>query len=216
MSDGDSVRCGWGLALLALLGCGESTPSRTELCPAPRIERVEDDIAACRRSGGVFVEFGDTCVDSCERLTYGVCGQAMSHGCDCGTGRCFNGWECVPDRCAHHYATDAYGQDAQDRARAIAVDAEAERIRRRINLLNNASIHQELDELRRFKGWLRLHYPDYEAEVRTAAGDVTDHTQWDQYPNGQLVIRLVVEIRGEGVVFEWKPEDNHNIVVLWE
>ena len=54
-------------------------------------------IEICGEEGGEWREFPNTCVDSCEaaRDEHAVCGQALTYGCDCGDGMCWDGQTCV-------------------------------------------------------------------------------------------------------------------------
>ncbi|MFP4656634.1 MAG: hypothetical protein ACLFNK_03570 [Candidatus Woesearchaeota archaeon] len=59
---------------------------------------VEEELASiCEEEDGEWREFTNTCVDKCEaaRDENSVCGQAMTYGCDCGEGMCWNGRTCV-------------------------------------------------------------------------------------------------------------------------
>lgn len=51
---------------------------------------------ACYASGGEWKLFSNTCVDSCSAVgSNGMCGQAMTEGCDCGPNQCWDGERCV-------------------------------------------------------------------------------------------------------------------------
>ena len=50
-------------------------------------------IVECEKSGGIWKEFPDTCVDSCGYYRGNPsigCGEALTDGCDCGTDKCWN------------------------------------------------------------------------------------------------------------------------------
>ena len=52
----------------------------------------------CENIGGTWKEFGNTCVDLCEfnrNPNEIVCGQALTFGCSCGEGMCWDGDDCV-------------------------------------------------------------------------------------------------------------------------
>ena len=51
----------------------------------------------CILAGGEWEQFPNTCVDSCQyrRGEVDFCGQALTMGCDCGDGMCWNGVDCV-------------------------------------------------------------------------------------------------------------------------
>ncbi len=53
---------------------------------------------ACEEVGGVWREFANSCVDSCEynrNPEIISCAQVLTMGCDCGENRCWNGDTCV-------------------------------------------------------------------------------------------------------------------------
>ena len=56
-----------------------------------------DDRQACEENKGVWREFGNGCVDECypkfDKFT--ICTSAITFGCDCGKGRCWNEKSCV-------------------------------------------------------------------------------------------------------------------------
>ena len=60
-------------------------------------DSVELEQQLCEISGGIWKEFLNGCVDSCdlernpERIT---CIQALTFGCDCGNNMCWNGNSC--------------------------------------------------------------------------------------------------------------------------
>ena len=61
-------------------------------------EEVDEHLESiCAQEGGEWREFPNTCVDSCDaaRDEYAVCGQALTYGCDCGDGMCWDGQTCV-------------------------------------------------------------------------------------------------------------------------
>ncbi len=57
-----------------------------------------DDRPACEESKGVWREFGNGCIDECRSKLdkFSICTQAITNGCDCGKGRCWNGSTCLP------------------------------------------------------------------------------------------------------------------------
>lgn len=56
-----------------------------------------DDRPICENAKGVWRQFGNSCVDECHPKldNFSVCAQAITYGCDCGKGRCWNGEICV-------------------------------------------------------------------------------------------------------------------------
>lgn len=56
-----------------------------------------DDRPVCESSKGIWREFGNACVDGCTSKLdqFAVCSAAITYGCDCGTGRCWDGDSCV-------------------------------------------------------------------------------------------------------------------------
>tara|TARA_Y100000310_G_C20373872_1_gene664812 strand:- start:186 stop:449 length:264 start_codon:yes stop_codon:yes gene_type:complete len=60
---------------------------------------IEEDISEqdlCDLSGGEWVEFSNTCGDSCSLLESDdiECGDAITDACDCGDDMCWNGQAC--------------------------------------------------------------------------------------------------------------------------
>ncbi len=57
----------------------------------------EEEIEMCSEGGGTWELMPNTCVDSCEsaREENVACGQAMTEGCNCGDGMCWDGESCV-------------------------------------------------------------------------------------------------------------------------
>lgn len=56
-----------------------------------------DDRPTCESAKGVWRQFGNSCVDECHPKldSFSVCAQAITYGCDCGKGRCWDGETCV-------------------------------------------------------------------------------------------------------------------------
>lgn len=56
-----------------------------------------DDREECKKTKGVWREFGNSSADSCESKLdrYSVAAQVITYSCDCGKGRCWNGETCV-------------------------------------------------------------------------------------------------------------------------
>ncbi len=56
-----------------------------------------DDRPICEEAKGVWREFGNGCVDFCHPKfdQFSICTQALTYGCDCGKGRCWDGKTCV-------------------------------------------------------------------------------------------------------------------------
>jgi hypothetical protein len=56
-----------------------------------------DDRPTCESAKGVWRQFGNSCVDECRPKldSFSVCAQAITYGCDCGKGRCWDGETCV-------------------------------------------------------------------------------------------------------------------------
>lgn len=62
--------------------------------PSPNVAQ-----ATCQASGGVWRQFGNSCIDSCgvaDRVDV-MCAQVMTYGCDCGANACWNGSSCTPN-----------------------------------------------------------------------------------------------------------------------
>ena len=59
---------------------------------------INDEKQDCMDAGGEWKTFPNTCVDSCEyrRNEDLMCGMALTDGCDCGEGMCWNGESCEP------------------------------------------------------------------------------------------------------------------------
>jgi hypothetical protein len=59
-------------------------------------EDENDEEQDCIKAGGEWKTFPNTCVDSCEyrRNDDLMCGMALTEGCDCGEGMCWNGESC--------------------------------------------------------------------------------------------------------------------------
>lgn len=56
-----------------------------------------DDRPSCEENKGVWRQYGDGCVDECEPKLdkFSICTRAVTFGCDCGKGRCFDEGTCV-------------------------------------------------------------------------------------------------------------------------
>jgi hypothetical protein len=56
-----------------------------------------DDRPVCEETKGVWREFGNGCTDECRPKLdpFYVCTDAITNGCDCGKGRCWNGEVCT-------------------------------------------------------------------------------------------------------------------------
>ncbi len=56
-----------------------------------------DDRPLCESAKGVWRQFGNGCTDSCESKLneFSICTQAITYGCECGKGRCWDGDTCV-------------------------------------------------------------------------------------------------------------------------
>lgn len=56
-----------------------------------------DDRGICEENKGVWREFGNGCVDECNSKfdQFTVCTYAITFGCDCGKGKCWNDKSCV-------------------------------------------------------------------------------------------------------------------------
>jgi hypothetical protein len=56
-----------------------------------------DDRPICESSKGIWREFGNGCTDECYAKLdqFSVCSDAITYGCDCGKGRCWDGNQCV-------------------------------------------------------------------------------------------------------------------------
>ena len=61
-------------------------------CSAFSRSTTFDDREYCEKSDGVWREFGNGCVDSCEgKLNqFSVCTMAFTYGCECGKSRCWD------------------------------------------------------------------------------------------------------------------------------
>lgn len=56
-----------------------------------------DDRPHCEEVKGVWRSFGSGCTDQCESKfnKFKICTQAVTSGCDCGKGRCWDGQTCI-------------------------------------------------------------------------------------------------------------------------
>ncbi len=56
-----------------------------------------DDRSACESSKGVWRQFGNGCVDECRPKLdqFYICTGAITNGCECGKGRCWDGESCI-------------------------------------------------------------------------------------------------------------------------
>lgn len=56
-----------------------------------------DDRANCEDEKGTWREYGDSCVDLCEAKLdrFMICASAITYGCQCGKGRCWDGNHCA-------------------------------------------------------------------------------------------------------------------------
>jgi len=81
----------WAVLIL-LLFCGTSALAQEATTTS------FDDRPACEAQKGVWREFGNGCVDECypkfDKFT--ICTSAITFGCDCGKGRCWDNKSCVP------------------------------------------------------------------------------------------------------------------------
>ena len=55
-----------------------------------------DDRTICEENKGVWREFSNGCVDSCEAKLdkFVMCTQSLTYSCDCGSGKCWEGKKC--------------------------------------------------------------------------------------------------------------------------
>lgn len=63
-------------------------------------EPPEDEMLACKNAGGEWRTFPDSCADICYNSRFHhlrQCLQVLTDSCDCGPGKCWTGWRCVPD-----------------------------------------------------------------------------------------------------------------------
>ena len=65
--------------------------------PTPIINPPESRVISCTNSGGTWRTFPDSCVDSCSNVDRRdlMCLMVLTDSCDCGTGSCWNGSECI-------------------------------------------------------------------------------------------------------------------------
>jgi hypothetical protein len=77
-------------------GCIEGRCVNKNIGRTSEEEMTEEEI--CVQEGGEWKTFPNTCVDSCEyrRNDDIMCGMALTDGCDCGEGMCWNGNTCEP------------------------------------------------------------------------------------------------------------------------
>lgn len=56
-----------------------------------------DDLSPCEESKGVWREFANGCIDSCEAKLdkFMMCTKSLTYACDCGRGRCWDGKKCT-------------------------------------------------------------------------------------------------------------------------
>jgi hypothetical protein len=56
-----------------------------------------DEKPVCEKQGGVWRQFGNSCLDSCISKfdKFSICAQAITYGCDCLRDKCFDGNQCV-------------------------------------------------------------------------------------------------------------------------
>ncbi len=61
--------------------------------PLPPSQTLE----VCESEGAVYKGFTNGCMDSCEfaRDPNVACAAVLTSGCDCGPGKCWDGFECV-------------------------------------------------------------------------------------------------------------------------
>ena len=86
----------------------EETPKETIMPLAteePKSNKLETNTGdpeqrSCLLSGGEWVLFGDTCMDTCIKARQHVewCENRDVYGCECGTDRCWNGSACEPNQ----------------------------------------------------------------------------------------------------------------------
>ncbi|MFH1470550.1 MAG: hypothetical protein ABIF01_02275 [Candidatus Micrarchaeota archaeon] len=64
--------------------------------PVPQTQTPE----YCESKGAAYKGFTNGCMDSCilARNPDVVCTQSLTSGCDCGKEKCWNGFECEPNR----------------------------------------------------------------------------------------------------------------------
>jgi len=81
----------WAVVILFLL-CGASAFAQEAASSS------FDDRPTCEKQKGVWREFGNGCIDECypkfDKFT--ICTSAITFGCDCGKGRCWDNKSCVP------------------------------------------------------------------------------------------------------------------------
>jgi len=56
-----------------------------------------DDKPICERTGGVWRQFGNSCVDRCEAQfnPFTMCAMSLKFGCDCGENSCWDSGRCI-------------------------------------------------------------------------------------------------------------------------
>ena len=101
-----------------------------------------------------MTRYSTTCGDDCELRVHAICGQMLTVQCDCGPGRCFSGWDCVPDTCA-----ELYTQEALHLQREPLRQAAVARIEQRLAALGDLPIEQEVRAAVELRDWLATAYP---------------------------------------------------------
>jgi hypothetical protein len=148
------------------VGCGATAPEPEDAsaCAPPPIDRRQsEESVACERERGAMTEYSSTCGDGCDATS--LCGQAFTTQCDCGPGRCFSGWECVPDACAKLYTFDAL-----EALRERPVSEALERIQQRLAALDALPIERELAAVIELRRWLVATFGDVHFQVDASGG----------------------------------------------
>ncbi|MBI3033613.1 hypothetical protein HYY72_00440 [Candidatus Woesearchaeota archaeon] len=69
-------------------------------CAKDSTQILNEPAKECERVKGTWEMFSNGCVDSCYKARSAspvICTQALTYGCDCGPGRCWNDSSCVPN-----------------------------------------------------------------------------------------------------------------------
>ena len=84
------------MVLVLILGLVIFWPKIQEATgPNPISQTLEN----CEKNGAAYRSFTDSCMDSCrkQRNPELACAAVLTTGCDCGQGKCWNGFECEPN-----------------------------------------------------------------------------------------------------------------------
>jgi hypothetical protein len=100
-----------------------------------------------------MAKYGSTCGDACELRSRGLCGDVVTFQCDCGSKRCFSGWECVANACAELYTRDALDTQAEKPVREALAKVAA-----RLTALDAMPIEEEPAGVTALRDWLEAEF----------------------------------------------------------